>query len=233
MELSPTAIYPILRQCPGLVSCAFLISLDAVIPNDSRLTLQHLTEMRLTASHPIDWDNFISQLTTPSLKSLVIRGPQVTPHTFKSLIIRSNCTLESATFRTNDHEAFDDPGVDSLMEHLMTVTMLNLSAWIIPASVVRKMHKDVLPRLHWGAFVVRPDGLDAFLDFIDEFTRLNVNRVNKVHSTFLVTCTRGPGYERVRERYRMYILQTADEERYLSAVSSYSRRARRNRHIDI
>jgi hypothetical protein len=217
MELSPTAIYLILQRCPTLISCGLCVGLDAVVPPATTITLQHLTRITVIASSVFNWDDFIRPLTTPSLLSLTIYGPAIPIQPFQSLIIRSGCSLEEATFDTI-LPAIDDPGLESLVDNLGAVMMLHIDSWIIPASVVRQIHKGVLPLLRKGTFTVHPDGFDALLDFIDEYIPTSPNHT-KAFLSLTVKCTGGPGNRWTERRYlaRQEVYNSYDSQVHLIA----------------
>jgi hypothetical protein len=75
--------------------------------------------------------------------------------------------------------------------------------WIIPAPLVRQIHKGVLPPLQHGTFSVQPDGLDAFLDLIDEYIQETPEYPTTQVPYLTITCADGPGTDRARRRYCM------------------------------
>jgi hypothetical protein len=199
MELSPTTIYFFLHRLPTLLSCGFCIGLDEAVMTDNVITLENLKILNLIAGSILNWDNFIHPLTTPSLKHLTIEGPQIPLQPFQSLVIRSNCALEEVEFNTNDN-ALDDPSLESFLNNLGAVTAFHMHPCFTAASVVRQIHKGLLPLLESGTFRVHGDGLDAFLDLVDEYIQPNPNR-SKGFLSLMVKCADGPGSERAVNRY--------------------------------
>jgi hypothetical protein len=124
------------------------------------LTLHHLTTLKLVAYAIVKWDDLLRLLVAPSLTSLVILGAQIPLEVFTLLMSRSNCSLLTLTLQTND-SPLNNNNLGLFIECLATVTVLNTIPWIIPALLVRQIHKGVLPPLQHGTFSVQPSGLDA------------------------------------------------------------------------
>lgn len=115
-------------------------------------------------------------MTLHSLETFSISSPVLPIPTFASVIQHSKFTLKHLSLVLHDgHGDIDDTGVDSLSEDLPSLTRLDLS-WIIPPTVFRKMQKGISPLLIRVELFVHPEGLEAFLDFINSYTSQPVSQ---------------------------------------------------------
>jgi hypothetical protein len=205
MNIHPTIVHTVLQHCQALRKCRFTMGPDQVLPFNAVITLPHLEILDLTSyyasHHALDWDAFLQPFVTPSLKGLTIATPHTSLQAFIALIIRSKCSLSAMIFDicTDEPTASD---YESFLEHLSTVTTFE-SIWTTPTSIIKKIHKSLLPRLKTSFWTVHPNGLESLLNFIN--AAIQDSKENTEHSReikMLIVCRSGPGLGQVEKRYQ-------------------------------
>jgi hypothetical protein len=202
IDIPPTTIHTSLQHCPALLKCILSIGTDTIpdsLPNTT-FTLPKVKLLDLSFHYAIDWGAFFQPFLTPSLKDLRIIAPGPPLQTFTSLIIRSECAVETINLDlSSEHPSVSDYEV--FLIHLPAMTNFETS-WVTPASIVRKIHNTLLPVVKISAWRVFPDGLEAFLDYIDAYISTDLPDSERQTITMHIICFRGPGYSAVERRYR-------------------------------
>lgn len=216
------AIHSFLMHCTSLLVCQLHIDRDpdATIPS-SVTTLQDLEVLLLSQECSIDWDIFFDPLTLPSLKDLTINSgpnqyssaPLLSPHGISSMILRSDCRLESLSVGGFSGSTVLRPlhpveGLDikSVLRVSPTLAILQ-GLFILPSSILESLSCGELnlPNLYSVLVGVHPGGFWALLDFFDSHIHNHEERRELYYSgkirEAIIWCYRGRGYASAYKHY--------------------------------
>lgn len=68
--LLSSTVHATLQRCPGLVSCAVLLTADAIIQNNNLVALPSLKTLKVRTTDIVDWDSFLHKFAFPALTDL-------------------------------------------------------------------------------------------------------------------------------------------------------------------
>lgn len=209
-ELSSDTMYSILRQTTCLVYCHLTIRSES--PSTSEIPpiiLSSLLLLDLTLINVNGWNHLLAPFTTPSLKELEIinhAGPFPLQMVI-SFIHQSQCEIHTLSINTDfSHPLVEisDQEIEALLRSTPSLILCN-TGFITPPFIFKMIQNGVLlPKIKFGSWRFRPQGLDAFMDFLDScILGSHPEQLEAVRPIRMeVGCYRGDEFETVRQRFK-------------------------------
>ncbi|KAF9458306.1 hypothetical protein BDZ94DRAFT_114301 [Collybia nuda] len=198
------AVHDILLSCTSLVKCSFTIGGTDTIPFKASATLPNIEELTLEVPDYFDWTGFFTPFRTPHLEHLSISshgyGPPTSMFTYLMLQLKGPLRYLSVYFPEDSGDDIDHIDIGPLLEGLPSLTTLRLRAWIIPPFVFRNLQTGSLRMPAIANLCVSPNGLEAFLDFIDWYIQRRPPSQPSLED-ILIRCYDAPGYSQVEKHY--------------------------------
>ncbi|KAF9457038.1 hypothetical protein BDZ94DRAFT_1314565 [Collybia nuda] len=210
--VTPTITHYILQQCTSLTVGHFSIRKSVSGAFDYRPSgrvRSPLKSLTLALYLILDWDLFLVPLVLPSLVSFTNADYSDAPtslspvfsRAMRSLIIRSNCSLESLCLSPHAvaNIDFSYPEVTALLQKIPTLEILVLRGNIMEPDLIRLVH-ELLPQLRVIDWRVRPDGLHTFLDLLEHYLA-DTSMLKRFPAAVNIICEHHNDMSSVRARY--------------------------------
>lgn len=208
LEISSGTMYSILQKTRCLIFCDLKLDFEtAPMPNISPIVLQYLRKLSLTLGRFSSWDHVFEPLIAPSLKVLSLNSSwgHVPPQAITSFLRRSHCNIHTLSINpelTGLDIWISDQELEALFHETPSLQICK-TAFLIPNSIFRKIQDcTLLPKIWSGSWRLQPEGLDAFMDFVDScILKSRATRPIQME----VGCYTDEGYEAVRQRFKLRI----------------------------
>lgn len=210
--VTPSIVHSCLQQCSALRFANFHFLHGPGEASDYRANVMitsNLECLEVVPFYAIDWDVILTPLILPSLRKLSTTGDANFPAGFSpifagamaALIIRSKCSLHSFSIMDYDTDEGSQPlrpnidpphpSVMKLFQGTPTLTDF-ISEYVAHPALIRLVHSGWLPNLRNVRWKVKPAGLKALLDLLDDYIsqRPLSSRFLMVHIFYC----RGDGY---------------------------------------
>ncbi|KAF9462209.1 hypothetical protein BDZ94DRAFT_1237045 [Collybia nuda] len=215
--ISANTMYTILREATRLLSCRLSIGPGWASSSDvAPIILPSLTSLNLMFVGRVDLEYPFDPLTAPSLVQLYLvdfQGPFLMQMVV-SFLQRSQCPLETLEINPKlVHYAVSVSEIEIRELFKQTPSLASCSVgFVIPPSIMKMIQdEELLPKIKFGFWRFRPDGMRAFIEFLE-------SRILKSHSnpdempdiTMRVGCYRTEefgfreeeGFEEVRKHFK-------------------------------
>ncbi|KAF9456587.1 hypothetical protein BDZ94DRAFT_1315012 [Collybia nuda] len=220
----PTGAFPFLENInlniyydPASADRASHSSSLQAAPNLTSVTFS----FRPTKALALEWDKFLDPFEFPSLQNLAINPgpslnllyPLICLKAITSLVLRSGCHLEAFSiggamdYRENHHlPSVIIPDVSEIIKASPTLKILE-GTLILPASIFIAMKSGQLhlPKLHLVIVRLDPDGLKAFIDFLNSLIHFEGNQQLPTYSgtirQAIISCQATDGYQTAMDAF--------------------------------